>query len=678
VTPIDPITLEVLREAFASIVREMRVTLVRTAYSSVLYEGEDFSCVLMDGDAQIVSMSKGQDHPLHIVPIAWSMKAVGEKFGDDIHPGDMFLHNDPYTGGTHLNDVALIYPLFADGKMFVFPVVRAHWGDVGGMSPGSLSGGATEIFQEGVRIPPIRIIDRGRPNAAALELIFANMRGPRERRGDFDAMIGTCMKAAERVEGLAARYGVPTVRGAVELLMDRAEQRMRRAIGQLRDGEYLYEAHLESGRERLEPLTVRAKVTVAGDRITVDLTGTSPQSAGPTNVGPAMAPTGAFTIIKSFLDPGSDVNSGAFRPLTIITPPGTIVNANPPAPCGGMVEVKYCVETAVMGALAPALDGRIVGDLKGGGNHCYVGGPHPATGETFIFYEYPAGGTGGHADGDGNNTVRAWTESDMTTIQPIEAVEQLYPVRVEATTLRENSGGPGRWRGGLGLTRAVRIQAPSTTLSVLAEKAVLPPFGVCGGEPGARNRFWVQRDGQGISPSPLPGKVGGFPLLPGDLLLMESSGGGGFGDPLERDPALVVADVAEGYVTRDAAEATYGLVWSGDAVDAGATARRRESQRTARPRVRVKAADFAAGVGRGIRIDAETARRLGVTEGAVVELVNPRGAPLRAWVASVTPGNGQCAEIAADALRMLAITEGALLEIRAVHSGNLASGAGLP
>ncbi len=677
-TPIDPITLEVLREAFASIVREMRVTLVRTAYSSVLYEGEDFSCVLMDGDAQIVSMSKGQDHPLHIVPIAWSMKAVGEKFGDDIHPGDMFLHNDPYTGGTHLNDVALIYPLFAEGKMFVFPVVRAHWGDVGGMSPGSLSGGATEIFQEGVRIPPIRIIDRGRPNAAALELIFANMRSPRERRGDFDAMIGTCMKAAERVEGLAARYGVPTVRGAVELLMDRAEQRMRRAIGQLRDGEYLYEAHLESGRERLEPLTVRAKVTVAGDRITVDLTGTSPQSAGPTNVGPAMAPTGAFTIIKSFLDPGSDVNSGAFRPLTIITPPGTIVNANPPAPCGGMVEVKYCVETAVMGALAPALDGRIVGDLKGGGNHCYVGGPHPVTGETFIFYEYPAGGTGGHADGDGNNTVRAWTESDMTTIQPIEAVEQLYPVRVEATTLRENSGGPGRWRGGLGLTRAVRIQAPSTTLSVLAEKAVLPPFGVCGGEPGARNRFWVRRDGQGISPSPLPGKVGGFPLLPGDLLLMESSGGGGFGDPLERDPALVVADVAEGYVTRDAAEATYGLVWSGDAVDAGATARRRESQRTARPRVRVKAADFAAGVGRGIRIDAETARRLGVTEGAVVELVNPRGAPLRAWVASVTPGNGQCAEIAADALRMLAITEGALLEIRAVHSGNLASGAGLP
>src|SRR5512147_3016800 len=225
---IDPITLEVVREGLVSIVREMRITLVRTAYSSILYEGEDFSCVLMDGRAQIVAMSKGHDHPLHIVPIAWSMRAVREKFGDDIHPGDIFLHNDPYTGGTHLNDVAMIYPLFAPGagggpELFVFPVVRAHWGDVGGMSPGSLSGGATEIFQEGVRIPPIRIVDRGRANEAALELIFANMRGPRERQGDFNAMIGTCRKAAERIEELARRYGAGTMRAAVAELMDRAE-----------------------------------------------------------------------------------------------------------------------------------------------------------------------------------------------------------------------------------------------------------------------------------------------------------------------------------------------------------------------------------------------------------------------------------------------------------------------
>jgi len=669
---VDPITLEVLRETFSSIVREMRVTLVRTAYSSVLYEGEDFSCVLMDGDAQIVSMSKGQDHPLHIVPISWSMRSVREKFGDDIHPGDFFLHNDPYTGGTHLNDIAMIYPLFAAGRLFVFPVVRAHWGDVGGMSPGSLTGDATEIFQEGVRIPPIRIVDRGTPNQAALDLIFANMRGTRERMGDFDAMIGTCRKAAERVEALAARYGAPVVRAAVVELMDRAEQRMRRAIGALPDGEYSYESHLESGRVRLEPLSIRARVTVAGETITVDLTGTSPQTAAPTNVGPAMAPTGAFTIIKSFLDPGTDVNSGAFRPLTVITPRGTIVNADPPAPCGGMVEVKYGVETAVMGALAQALDGRVAGDLKGGGNHCYIGGPDPRTGETFIFYEYPAGGTGGFDGGDGSNTVRTWTESDMTTLQPIEAVEQLYPVRIESTRLRDDSGGPGRWRGGLGLTREVRVLVASSRLSVLAEKAVLPPFGVCGGAAGATNRFWVRRGDRPIQPSPLPGKVGGFPIETGDVVMMESSGGGGFGDPLERDPARVAADLAEGYVTPAAAEREYGVVWRAGRVDEVATRARRESLRAARPRVRLTpVSDLDTARGRLVRIDTETARRLGVVPGAIVELVSPRGAPLRAWVAALLPGNGGRAEIAPGALAMLSGGDRDLVEVRAVHSGVL-------
>jgi N-methylhydantoinase B len=670
--PVDPITLEVLRETFSSIVREMRVTLVRTAYSSILYEGEDFSCVLMDGDAQLVAMSKGQDHPLHIVPISWSMKSVKEKFGDDIHPGDIFLHNDPYTGGTHLNDVAMIYPIFADGRLFVFPVVRAHWGDVGGMSPGSLSGDATEIFQEGVRIPPIRIVERGTPNQAALDLLFHNMRGPRERKGDFDAMIGTCRKAAERVEALAARYGASVIRAAVVELMDRAELRMRRAIGALPDGQYSYEAHLESGRVRLEPLSIRARVVVAGETITVDLTGTSPQTAAPTNVGPAMAPTGAFTIIKSFLDPGTDVNSGAFRPLTVIAPRGTVVNADPPAPCGGMVEVKYCVETAVMGALAQALDGRVAGDLKGGGNHCYVGGPDPRTGETFIFYEYPAGGTGGFHGGDGSNTVRTWTESDMTTLQPIEAVEQLYPVRIERTSLREDSGGPGRWRGGLGLTREVRIQVPATRLSVLAEKAVLPPFGVCGGGSGATNRFWVRRGEQPIQPSSLPGKVGGFPLEPGDVLLMESSGGGGFGDPLTRDPGAVAADIAEGYVTPAGAERDYGVVCRDGAVDAAATHARREALRAARPHVYLTpVGDLDADRGRFLRLDTATAATLGVGLGAIVELVNPRGAPLRAWVAALLPGNGRRGEIGASALAMLSPRDGDPVEIRAVHSGVL-------
>jgi N-methylhydantoinase B len=337
-----------------------------------------------------------------------------------------------------------------------------------------------------------------------------------------------------------------------------------------------------------------------------------------------------------------------------------------------MVEVKYCVETAVMGALAQALDGRVAGDLKGGGNHCYVGGPDPRTGETFIFYEYPAGGTGGFDGGDGSNTVRTWTESDMTTLQPIEAVEQLYPVRIESTRLREDSGGPGRWRGGLGLTREVRVLVASSRLSVLAEKAVLPPFGVCGGAAGATNRFWVRRGDRPIQPSPLPGKVGGFPIEAGDVVLMESSGGGGFGDPLDRDPARVAADLAEGYVTPAGAEREYGVIWRGGRVDEVATRARRESLRAARPRVRLTpVSDLDADRGRLVRIDTETAGRLGVGPGAIVELVNPRGAPLRAWVAALLPGNGGRAEIAPGAIAMLSGGDRDLVEVRAVHSGVL-------
>ena len=661
---VDPITLEVIREALSSIVREMRITLVRTAYSSILYEGEDFSCVLMDGDAQIIAMSRGQDHPLHIVPIAWSMRAVRERFGDDIHEGDVFLHNDPYTGGTHLNDVAMIYPMFADGELFLFPVVRAHWGDVGGMSPGSLSGRVTEIYQEGVRIPPIRVYECGRPNQAALDVILANVRGPEEREGDFRAMLGTCRKAAERVTALLARYGRKTLRAAIGELLDRAELRMRRRIRELPPGRYAYEAYLEGGRERLEPLRVRATVTVESDAVTVDLTGTAPQTAGPTNVGPAMAPTGAFTILKSFLDPGGDINSGAFRPLRVHAPEGTVVNARRPAPCGGMVEVKYCVESAVMGALARAVAGQVTGDLKGGGNHCYVGGPSPDGRGTFIFYEYPAAGTGAFAGGDGNNAVRAFTESDITTIQPVEAIEQKYPLRVERCALRVGSGGDGRWRGGLGLIREVRVLAPGALLSVLAEKGVLAPYGVCGGTAGAPNRFSVRRGDEAIAPSPLPGKVSGFPLEPGDIVIMETSGGGGYGDPLERDPASVAHDVSEGVIDHATVVDVYGVILDAGVVDVDATRDRRRTLAASRVEVDLHPTDALDETRlSGITLAPAVAERLGAAVGSVVELIDPRGAPLRLWVSGIGDGAG-LARVSTATLGILGVQAGARVAIR--------------
>jgi N-methylhydantoinase B len=516
-----------------------------------------------------------------------------------------------------------------------------------------------------VRIPPLRIYERGRPNQAALELIFANMRGPREREGDFRAMLGTCRKAAERVEALLARYGRATMQAAIRELLDRAEQRMRRRIRALPPGRYAYEAYLEGGRDRLDPLRVRATVTVEADAIVVDLAGTAPQTAGPTNVGPAMAPTGAFTILKSFLDPGAEINSGAFRPLSVLAPEGTVVNARRPAPCGGMVEVKYCVESAVMGALARAMDGGVTGDLKGGGNHCYVGGPTPGGEGTFIFYEYPAAGTGAWEGGDGNNAVRAFTESDITTIQPVEAIEQKYPLRVESCALRTGSGGPGRWRGGLGLVREVRVLAPDAQLSVLAEKGVLPPYGVCGGDAGAPNRFYVRRGAQAIQPSPLPGKVSGFPLAVGDLVVMETSGGGGCGDPLQRDPADVARDVRDGTIDRATADAAYGVVLDGATVDVAATAERRRALNARRVAVALEPTDRLDETRvSGIVVSAATAGRLAARVGAVLEVVDPRGAPLRLWLSAIDGGAEDRALVSAGTLAMLRLDPGARVEIR--------------
>jgi len=325
-----------------------------------------------------------------------------------------------------------------------------------------------------------------------------------------------------------------------------------------------------------------------------------------------------------------------------------------------MVEVKYCVESAVMGALSQAIAGKVTGDLKGGGNHCYVGGPD------FIFYEYPAGGTGGWDGGDGNNAVRAFTESDITTIQPVEAVEQKYPLRIERCELRPDSGGAGRYRGGLGLVREVRVLAPSAQLSVLAEKSLLRPYGVCGGHGGAPNRFYVRRAGTDVEPSPLPGKVSAFPLVRDDVVIMASSGGGGFGDPLGRLPAHVASDLVQGLVTAAAAASIYGVAVTAGTVDDAATAARRRELLAARVTVPLDvAADHDESHTRIITLDAATARRLGVTSGDIVELVNPLGAPVRCWIGSVPEaGPSRGAGVSAITLSMLGCSVGDAVEIR--------------
>ena len=503
--------LELIRESLVAVVNEMRANVIHSSYSSIIYEGHDFSCALVAPDGRLIAQGV-DDNPIHNFSVPYSTTEVVRTFGADIHEGDIFLHNDPYTGGTHLNDVLMLFPVFHAGSLAMFTATRCHWGDVGGMTPGSLSGRAQEIYQEGLRIVPTRICDRGRMNDAYLSLLFDNMRIARERRGDFNTMLGTSRKAAEHVGRLFVRFGGAALLEAIEELVGRAERVMRERIAGIPDGTYHAEGYLDSDGHGDTPLRGRLALTVAGDRLVADFTGSSPQTKGPTNVGPAMAFNAVASIVKSCLDPDTPVNHGSFTPIEIVNPPGSFLNATLPAPCGGMVECRALMCGLVVSALGQALPERRVGDLKGGGNHVYVSGPHPGRDGIFLLYEYPAAGTGATGRTDGSHGVRAFPEGDFNTVQPAEVIEAQCPVRIESYGLREGSCGDGEFRGGLGVRRDVRVLAGEASLSVLADKNIIPPFGVAGGVSGAANRFTVVRGGETVEPSPVPGKVGGFPL----------------------------------------------------------------------------------------------------------------------------------------------------------------------
>ena len=314
---LDPITLEVVCEGLIAIVREMRATIIRSSFSSVIYEFDDFSCALFGPGGEMVAQS--WDHPGHVLPLPWGVRCMFEDFNDDLHPGDVVLLNDPYRGGTHLNDVTLIHPIFdEDGNILVFPAVRAHWVDVGGMVPGSYSGLSTNIYQEGVRIPPIKILERGKVNRAAMALLMANMRVPEEREGDFNASLGACRVAERRIRRIYERYGTDTVHAAIRINLDRTERRLRERIAELPDGSYCYEDYLEYYEEgRLDPVLVRIELTVDGDGIVADFAGSNPQVPGVVNSSLAVTGAGVFVAVKSTLDPGGAVNDGAFRPIEL-------------------------------------------------------------------------------------------------------------------------------------------------------------------------------------------------------------------------------------------------------------------------------------------------------------------------------------------------------------------------
>jgi N-methylhydantoinase B len=668
-TPLDPIALEILTEVLISIVREMRATVFRTARSVAIYEAKDFSCGLFDHTSEVVAQS--EDIGAHVVPLPWSVRSAMAEFGSDLAPGDVILLNDPYRGGTHLNDVTLIYPVFEDGRLILFPAVREHWADVGGMVPGSLSGEATEIYQEGMRIPPIKIVERGTLNRAAMALILSNMRVPDEREGDFHAGLAACKTAERRIRESVARYGLPTLLAAIRQNLDRSEARMRAQIAALPDGEYYYEDYLETfPAGRLEPLLLPLRLTIRGADLVADFTGASPQVPVPVNSTLAVSAASVFIALKSILDPAAPLNQGSFRPISVIAPEGTIVNVTAPAPAGSHGEIRKRVIAVTVGALAQIVPGLVAGDLFRTSFHNLVGGVHPRTGKQFVHYEWASGGNGAFAEDDGPSAMASIDWGDLNTVQPTEVLETRFPLRVEWSALATDSGGAGRQRGGLSMQRGIRLVGPEATYSVLADGAVLPAFGILGGGSGIPVGSHVIRDGADLR-FPTPGKVGGFRLVKDDVLVLQSAGGGGYGDPLERPVERVVGDLRDGYISPAACRERYGVVVrDGLEVDAAATASLRRELAARRLWLTVTATDDALYLRGAVsrrricRLNPADAQRAGLADGAIVELVAARAAPLRAWL--VPDAEVRAGHVPLDPLgrRVLGVTAGEPLHIR--------------
>jgi len=665
---VDPITLEVVCEGLITIVREMRATVIRASYSPVIWDMDDFSCALFDPQGQMVAQS--DDHPGHVLPMPWSVRCAMEDFTGDLRPGDVILLNDSYRGGTHLNDVTMLYPLFDEGELFIFPAVRAHWADVGGATPGSYSGLSTNIYQEGVRIPPIKIVEDGKLNRAAMALLLNNMRLPEDRLGDFNASLGACRVAEGRIRKLLARYGRKTVLDCIALNLDRSERRLRQKIAALPDGEYVYEDYLEYYPEgRFDPVLMRLTLTVRGDEITADFAGSNPQVPGVVNSTLATTGAGVLVAVKAALDPEGPINAGTFRPIRLKAPEASIVDVKLDAPAGAHGEVRKRAVSVMLGALAQVIPDLVSGDLCGTSFPNAIGGWDERRQRTYVYYEAPAGGNGGFREDDGSS---AWGNIDfgnVRTIQTAEALESGMPLLVERSELRRDSAGEGQTRGGLGMRREVRLLTGEGRYSALSDRAVIPPFGVGGAGQALPVKVSVLRDGVEIE-FPTPGKVTGYAVRAGDVVVMQSAGGGGFGDPLTRDPDRVRRDVEAGYVSPERARDGYGVVLTATGeVDQAAIRARRAELAAARRRLPVRADERDSyegdrGKHRVLRLAPRLARDLGVDAGDLVELLGRHPAPLRAWV-KLDP-EAQDAGIGLDSRgrRILGVEPGDSVELR--------------
>ena len=514
---------------FASCAEEMGLTLMRAAYSPNIKERLDHSCAIFDARARLVAQAA--HIPVHLGSLPRAVEAA-RALGPFV-PGDVVMLNDPFAGGTHLPDITLVSPVFLPGRRApdFFVASRAHHADVGGAAPGSMPL-AREVYEEGFRIPPVFIARAGRTVADVFALLLANVRTAEERRADLEAQLGAQTTGARRLVELARRTGRGELLREASALMDHAETLMRAGIARLPRGRWRFEDALDDDGRGHGPLPIRVQLEITRDRVTLDFTGSSPQVDGPVNAVSAVTLAASFYALRCVLGGDVPVNDGAFRPLTIVAPAGSIVNARPPAAvAAGNVETSQRIVDTVLGALARALPGRVPAASYGTMNNLLIGGIDPRRGTPFSYYETLGGGHGAGPTWDGEHAMQAHMTNTRNT--PVEALEHAYPLHVVATRIRRGSGGAGRRRGGDGIERTLELRSDAR-VTVIADRRVRGPWGLAGGAPGSAGVNQVRdpaRGRRGVSRArTLPGKFQ-IDLPKGTVLTVASPGGGGFGRP---------------------------------------------------------------------------------------------------------------------------------------------------
>ena len=570
---IDPIKFEVIRNALVAATDEMSVALRRSAYSTNIKTRTDYSCAFFD--RQLRTAAQAFNQPVHLGSLAELVPRVIREYGpENLGPGDAILANDPYLGGVHLNDITLVSPVYYEDQVFGYVASLAHHVDVGGGSAGSI-GAFREVYQEGIIIPPVKLVERGEIVQDVFRLVLAQIRSKRETAGDFRAQVAANNTGVRRMVALLDRMGADTVAFYTDELMAYTEQRVRSELARLPQGVFSAEGCVDNDGFTDEPVHLMARVAIDDEGVFFDLAGSDPQRRAPVNSTYAQTFAACAYVLKCLIDPDVPVNAGFYRLVRMNAPSGTVVNCVYPAPVVGGWETQTRLVDVIFKALSEAIPDRMPAGTKAMMAQVGFGGMDPCSGELYAFYEAIAGGYGGRAVSDGPDAVQ--THGQNTENAPVEEVELHYPIRIARYELVENSEGPGTYRGGLGLRRDYLFPDHHASFTILSDRDRCGPWGLFGGEPGLKANYLINPDTEAVE---LSSKVT-VQLKPGDVLSFRTCGGGGYGRPEKRDPQLVLRDVRDGKVSPERARQVYGVAidtrtW---VVDEGETERLRRALR---------------------------------------------------------------------------------------------------